>query len=42
MAHSAAAKRPLAFRVLPRTLEHLKRRAREKKSCRNQVRWLSR
>lgn len=29
MAHSAAAKQPLAFRVLPRTLEHLKRRARE-------------
>ena len=29
MAHSAATKQPLAFRVLPRTLEHLKRRARE-------------
>jgi uncharacterized protein (DUF433 family) len=29
MAHSAAAKQPLAFRVLPRTLEHLRRRARE-------------
>lgn len=29
MAHSAAAKQPLAFRVLPRTLEHLKRRAHE-------------
>jgi uncharacterized protein (DUF433 family) len=29
MAHSAAAKQPLAFRVLPRTLEHLKWRARE-------------
>jgi hypothetical protein len=29
MANSAAAKQPLAFRVLPRTLEHLKRRARE-------------
>ena len=29
MVHSAAAKQPLAFRVLPRTLEHLKRRARE-------------
>jgi uncharacterized protein (DUF433 family) len=29
MAHSAAAKQPLAFRVLPSTLEHLRRRARE-------------
>ncbi|HEX6674985.1 MAG TPA: DUF433 domain-containing protein [Actinomycetes bacterium] len=29
MAHSAAAKQPLAFRVLPATLEHLRRRARE-------------
>ena len=29
MGHSAAAKQPLAFRVLPRTLEHLRRRARE-------------
>lgn len=29
MAQSAAAKQPFAFRVLPRTLEHLKRRARE-------------
>jgi uncharacterized protein (DUF433 family) len=29
MARSAAAKQPLAFRVLPRTLEHLKRRAHE-------------
>jgi len=29
MAHPAVPKQPLAFRVLPRTLEHLKRRARE-------------
>ena len=29
MAHSAAAKQPLAFRVQPSTLEHLRRRARE-------------
>jgi uncharacterized protein (DUF433 family) len=29
MGHSAAAKQPLAFRVPPRTLEHLRRRARE-------------
>ena len=29
MARSAAAKQPLAFRVLPGTLEHLKRRAHE-------------
>jgi uncharacterized protein (DUF433 family) len=29
MANAASAKQPLAFRVLPRTLEHLRRRARE-------------
>jgi uncharacterized protein (DUF433 family) len=29
MGRPAAAKQPLAFRVLPRTLEHLRRRARE-------------
>ena len=29
MAKPAAAKQPLTFRVPPRTIEHLKRRARE-------------
>jgi uncharacterized protein (DUF433 family) len=29
MAHPAAAKRPLALRIAPRSLEHLRRRARE-------------